>query len=328
MSNDLTTIPDNVQLPAHLQGEQSNASDLVVAEGGLPRVTAKDGHFVIKKDGEEKHLPLGQPVSVVILAATPRGKHCAKVFYEGAWSADSADAPDCSSADGIRPDAGVPNRQAESCAMCPQNAWGSGHDQNGQPTKGKACSDRKELLIVQSHKIGDDIFALSVPPTSLKPLSVFGRELAKHNIPMDGVKVNIGFDIEQPKVLTFSFQEFLDAESFALATERANSADVLDHVVDPDATQSVAEPVNEPVVEESTTVVEDPAEEAEVDSAGVVWDPELHAANKSKKADGTWKAARGKKPVEQVPGVQPESQAEAKPPAGAQKDLDDILSDW
>ena len=72
---------------------------------------------------------------------------------------------------------------------------------------------------------------------------------------------------------------------------------------------------------------------AEVDSAGNPWDARIHATTKTKKADGTWKAARKKKVVEQVhspepSGVQSESQSEATPPAGAAQGLDGILSDW
>jgi len=343
MSNELSPF-DNVQLPAHLAGAQSAASDLVVSEGGLPRVTAKDGHFVIKKDGEEKHLPLGQPVSVIILAATPKGKACAKVFYEGAWNPDSHDGPDCSSANGVAPDAGVPKPQAQSCATCPQNAWGSGTDQNGVATKGKACSDRKELILVQSHKINDDIFMMSVPPTSLKALSVFGRELAKHSIPMDGVSVSIGFNVESPKELTFKFEAFLDVGNYAIAAARAASGDVLEHVVDPaaiaGATQSVAAPVSEPEVTATQSVaapVSEPVVEVEedddddampVDSAGVAWDPTVHAANQSKKADGTWKASRSKKAEPVKASVEATAGPVVQEPAGATQNLDAILADW
>lgn len=45
-----------------------------------------------------------------------------------------------------------------------------------------------------------------------------------------------------------------------------------------------------------TMQVPPPPPTGEVDSAGVRWDPALHAANKAKKGDGTWKAKRGLAP--------------------------------
>jgi hypothetical protein len=55
-------------------------------------------------------------------------------------------------------------------------------------------------------------------------------------------------------------------------------------------TSTVAEPTAEPTGEATITGTEVP----EVDANGMPWDPDIHAATKSKKADGTWVARRGK----------------------------------
>ena len=333
MSNELTTVPDNIQLPAHLQGAVADNTDLQVAEDFLPRIAAKDGHFVLKKDGEEKHLPLGQPIQVVILAASPKGKACAKQFYQHGWSPDSADAPDCSSSNGVVPDAGVPAPQSQSCATCPQNAWGSGKKEDGSPSKGKACSDRKELLVVQGNNVESDIFLLSVPPTSLKPLSTYGRDLQKHNLPIAAVCTTIGFNPESPKILSFAFDSFLNEAEAATAMVRSNSAEVQEHVADTSTAPAVEEPSPSPAEDlggfgaPAMTSETEQEPGPDLDSAGQPWDPELHASTKTMNQDGTWKKKRGAKQAAPEP-----TQEEAPPPpastAPSGSALDDILDGW
>ncbi|HEA64715.1 MAG TPA: hypothetical protein ENI02_01050 [Candidatus Aminicenantes bacterium] len=54
-------------------------------------------------------------------------------------------APDCSSLDGIAPNMESDKVQAEKCAGCPRNQWGSDERKEG---KGKACKNMKRLYII------------------------------------------------------------------------------------------------------------------------------------------------------------------------------------
>ncbi len=73
--------------------------------------------------------------------------------------------PLCSSMDGktgVESATGV----ARSCASCPNNAWGSGTTEAGQPTRGKACKEMRRVFVAQSGAY-IPVF-ISLPPTSLK----------------------------------------------------------------------------------------------------------------------------------------------------------------
>lgn len=84
--------------------------------------------------------------------------------------------PDCSSADS-KTGFGYPLRmagedvtgkapQTMACAECPQNQWGSKVDpRTGEHTRGKACAERKILLMMR----GDGIlpYVVNLPPSSL-----------------------------------------------------------------------------------------------------------------------------------------------------------------
>ena len=60
-------------------------------------------------------------------------------------SGGGANAPDCSSPDGVR---GVGDPGGD-CATCPMNQWGSAVGDDGKPKKGKACKEMRNLFIVR-----------------------------------------------------------------------------------------------------------------------------------------------------------------------------------
>ncbi len=228
MMSDKDLIPlNNVQLPAYLQGFQSSLNDnLVTQRESFPRISLRGRQFRFKKDGEETSLSMGMPLNIVILLADP-AKGCGKSYYIEAYQSDSGDPPDCSAANGQIPDNWVDDPQSSSCATCPHSEWGSATDQNGTPTKGKACSDVKRLFVVPPNDPGSaDIFLLQIPPASLKALSNYGRQLAKHGIPVEGVITKVQFvDSEFPQV-EFTFGGFLDEALAKASMERSKSDEI------------------------------------------------------------------------------------------------------
>lgn len=72
--------------------------------------------------------------------------------------------PLCSSMDGRT---GVSAEgETRSCATCPYNQWGSGTNEKGEPTRGKACKEMRRVFIAQPDAYVP-VF-ISLPPTSLK----------------------------------------------------------------------------------------------------------------------------------------------------------------
>ena len=141
-----------------------------------PTIVADKGKFIKKVDGQETTIVypdeerfkaagiVGTPMTqlqAVVLKAKP-GKE--KAWYKERYTpGQEASSPDCYSEDGTTPAANCRDKQCENCASCPQNVFGSGTDQSGNPTNGKACSDRKILAIYAA----GSVFRFAVPPASL-----------------------------------------------------------------------------------------------------------------------------------------------------------------
>lgn len=225
MSNDLVFQGGNQALPAHLQQYKDKvaaAAELVTSFNSLPKISIKGKQFRYSQDGKDIVMPAGSKLEVIILASDPP-KGCAKSYYNAAFSQDSAEMPDCFSSDGITPDSFVDNPKCRSCAECPLNAFGSGTDAQGNPSKGKACGDHKNLFVVKTDDIGGDIFNIRVPATSLKSLSGFGRLLSKHGVAPQVVVTELGFTDEVHPQLDFNCLRYLDAEEAPASVARSES---------------------------------------------------------------------------------------------------------
>lgn len=96
--------------------------------------------------------------------------HRANGFWPGAYGSgdDQNKAPACASMDGktaIWTDTG----EARSCENCPMNQYGSGTDQAGQASRGKACKNMRRIYLMMS---GDpNLYLLTVPPTSVRDVN-------------------------------------------------------------------------------------------------------------------------------------------------------------
>ncbi len=248
MSDTKDLIPlENVQLPEYLRSFESELSTSMVTQAeSWPRISLRGKQFRFKKDGEEHSLSMGQPLKIVILLADPLGKGCAKSYYADAYASGSDDAPDCTSADGILPDDFSSNKQCETCAGCQHNEWGSAVDSNGNPGKGKACNDVKRLFVVAPNNPAGDIFLLQVPPASLKELSIYARDLIKHNVPVEGIVTTVQFvDSEFPQI-DFKFGGFLPEDMAKAAIARSKSDEIT--AISNQSTPALAAPVKEPEV--------------------------------------------------------------------------------
>lgn len=95
----------------------------------------------------------------------------------GLWERGSK-IPLCSSMDGI---AGTDeDGNGIECATCPHNQWGSGVDETGMATKGKACKEMRRVFVAQKDALLP-IF-ISLPPTSLKPFDTYCSARLSHKI--------------------------------------------------------------------------------------------------------------------------------------------------
>lgn len=209
MSNQSVVPFAGGKVPAALRDAMTEADDLSAGvSGGFAVMSFKGSRWKIKYQGEEHPIlnSDGDPVAsleAVILKANP---HITKNYYEKGYTEGAAEAPDCFSLDGVRPDPGVEKPQADACARCPKNVFGSRITPAGK--KAKACQDNRRLAIVPANDLENDTFGgpmlLRIPAASLADLALMGKNLKARGFPYNAVTVRIGFDMDvaYPK-LTF-----------------------------------------------------------------------------------------------------------------------------
>lgn len=165
---------------------------------------------------------------VVILRAK---KALNKTWFASAFNPnEEGRQPDCFSLDGERPSASSLAAQSETCAACPHNAFGSGKDQSGNPTKGKACADKKILAVYipgAGEKQVDCIFSMALPAASLKNFGLYVKKLSASGIPLGSVLTLVGFDLVQSHpVMVFQFGGFLPETYMPKLAELSQSLEV------------------------------------------------------------------------------------------------------
>lgn len=245
-------IPESSSIPAYIlamskggAAAENEAAMQGLSAGMPPRIKMNGKDFaLVDAGGEEKPYPKASLqamddgnlyLPMVILKAKPT---ISKQWYLEAYNPNATEfkMPDCMSSDGVRPDAGVLDPQSESCATCPQNAFGSGRDQQGNPTKGKACTDNK-IMAVLIPKYG--IFQLAIKPASLKNFAAYVKKLSASGIPITAVFTYVSFDpAESYPVLIFQFGGFLPEAHLPALAEKAESAEVKEIIGVPSAAKA------------------------------------------------------------------------------------------
>lgn len=100
-----------------------------------------------------------------------------RVLWGSSFAESSGDPPVCISED-MRIGKGNPGGD---CSKCPLSQWGSGRDTAGNPTRGKACQERRRLFVMVPWSLLP--IHINVPPTSLKPLKQYFSKLIGLGLP-------------------------------------------------------------------------------------------------------------------------------------------------
>jgi hypothetical protein len=217
----------NGQVAAVFQGQQAGDDLSGGITGGYGLIKYRGKVWSIQHNGNTMTLmrddndgPRGS-IDVVVVKANPQ---LSKTFYLQGWDENNNNPPDCASANGIVPDAGVPHPQNTICATCPRNAWGSAP--NGG--KGKACGDHRRLAVVpltdlRNESLGGPLL-LRCPAASLQDLAAFDSRYKGLGYPYFTMGIKIGFDpVESfPKFTWAAIRPLTDAEG-AIVMELRNS---------------------------------------------------------------------------------------------------------
>jgi hypothetical protein len=257
--NDLL-IPSMAEVPSYilnpeLARQANDDAAAGISTGMPPRLKLSGKQFtLVDANGDEAAFPAGKMVigpddnaylPMVILRAK---KPLQKTWYATAFNpGEEGKSPDCFSTDNVRPDPTSPSPQSELCANCPHNAFGSGTDQNGNATKGKACSDTKTLavFIPGSRKTETDpkAYMFKIPPASLKNFGMYVKQLSAAGIPLGTAKTLVAFDLAQTfPVVVFKFGGFLPQDTLPKLAEIAALPEVEDIIAGMSSTPALPAP--------------------------------------------------------------------------------------
>ncbi len=267
MSKDIVIVPENI--PAYVLNQNAaremNAEATAGISGGFPpSIRIKNGKFrLVDGAGEEtvlkaSELQDGESLDMVILRAKA-GLN--KVWYAKPYDPNAeASAPDCFSLDGKAPDASVSDPQCGSCAGCAMNAWGSGRNQAGEPTKGKACSDNKILAVL--YKGG--VYQFKIPPASLANWRVFVKNLSARDVPLGAVIVYVAFDEDVSySILTFRVGGFIPEQAVPKLMTYVSSPEV-EEIILSAPTPPANKPGGGPVKQVAEKTVQPATSEADI----------------------------------------------------------------
>jgi hypothetical protein len=189
---------------------------------GFSSIGYKGKTWSLKQSGEDPKFfadERGMPYPYFDCIILAMHEKTSKMFYTpGTYNEDSAGAPICTSLDGDKPDAGVPEPQSSSCGICKNNVWGSAA--NGG--RGKACQDHRKMAVlimpymtkhVLEKPLVEPVY-FKVPPASLKPLKIYGDSLVHRGIPHESIITRITFVPGKQFEMKFELKEALtDAEA-------------------------------------------------------------------------------------------------------------------
>ena len=202
----------------------------------MPVLSMRGKEFRLRRDGQEVSLKT-QSLDVILVGS--RGANSRR-FYEGSYTRGEVKAPTCASSNGVTPDADVQNKQADACATCPRNVWGSKVSASGG--KGKQCDDYRRVLVFIPSKNLLKPVVLDIPATSLRKrkdetgpemqLREYLRALGRHGIEPFQCVTTLNFTDDEYPRLVFSFARWVGKEEHdAVAESRASDefAAALDH---------------------------------------------------------------------------------------------------
>ena len=104
-----------------------------------------------------------------------------RTWYPDAFDADAVQVPSCYALDSEAPHPEAPDPQAELCADCKWNKWGTAVNSRGEPSRGKACREGARIIVVPANVPlkSAPMYTAKIPVTSLNTVSAFSSRCAQ-----------------------------------------------------------------------------------------------------------------------------------------------------
>jgi hypothetical protein len=216
------TIFNDGSVPSNRKRELSPLAKSLNAAATTRRIQLNtNGTFKRIVNGEVVGKAIKGEMEIIIVHTLEK---VSRVFYANEYDPDAPPtAPDCWSNLGDLPDAGVKDKQATSCALCPQNVVGS-----GSKGKGRACRYQRRLSVVVPGDPAGDVYQFNVPAKSLfgkgvgnvHPFESYYKYLAANSFSLDEVVTKVAYNDEADTLeLQFSPTRELTDDETALVAE-------------------------------------------------------------------------------------------------------------
>lgn len=254
------------KVPAKLKALAGDNTDLSAGvRGGYSVLSIRGSRWHVKVGDEETTITdstTGDPVGSLRLVLLKASPNVSKNYYQGGYEEGANDAPTCWSIDGIRPDPAA-DKQADSCAVCPKNVFGSRVTDAGK--KVKACGDSRRLAVIPEGDFKNDVYGgpmlLRVPASSLSNLSQYGKKMDKQGFPYNTIVTRCSFDhtVSFPKLEFNAVRPLTDDEADEIIG-LLNDPEFADKVEAVLAKDLEVVPVEDSEDEDTTSLFEEPPE--------------------------------------------------------------------
>jgi len=238
------TIPDHIRRRGVDDFTKAIAGNTA---GGNKRISIRGRRFRMVVAGEEIGTSNQDELQVVIVNAA---KEISREYYASRYDPKKdATGPDCWSANGITPDAGVEQPVHKNCADCPNNISGSGD--NG----GRACRFARRIAVALANDPHGGVYQVKLAATSIfgkgttdgMPFDQYAKHVASHGIGMSQVVTEMSFDnhSDTPK-LVFKAVKLLNEDEYDAFEELSKSREASNAirltVAQVDGVQKIAPP--------------------------------------------------------------------------------------
>jgi hypothetical protein len=225
MSNEVSIFRNGQQMANTGRREPTALGKTLTANSTSRRIqTNVNGTFKRIINGEQIGDAIRGEIDVIIIAALP---NVSRVFYEAKYDPNATPTlPDCWSNLGDKPEAAAKNKQAASCALCPQNVKGSAD--NG----GRACRYQRRVAVLVPGDPQKDIYQLNIPAKSLfgkgvgntHPFESYNKFLVANGESADTVVTNVAYNLNADTMeLVFTpMRTLTDAEYADVVAAQAN----------------------------------------------------------------------------------------------------------
>lgn len=206
-----------IQLPASIAQAMAAEVENIASKIGSPT-----GNRIRVTQAKTFRLPTGEETPVI--TGVILDFLSANYYYTGAYDPNDIQPPECFAINervaDLAPHEKAPNRQAEACAVCPQNQYGTSG-------RGKACSNTRLLALLPPDATADSpIMVLRVSPTAQRSFDAYVASVARSlKVPPVGVVTEFSFDPTPTYAsLRFNVGAGLTKEQFELFVSRREEA--------------------------------------------------------------------------------------------------------